>query len=234
MVTKQWIQASYTDLDGVLQYGWMTAGSAAGSTIAECPSKYCKSVQPPEWSCRQVTATSGITMFKQPCYDQTLRVSSSDLQRWDTFRYSGAYSKQTSRCGQGIRQDLCFVKARAVLDGKLQEGWVPIFRTSGKFTDAVCSFSRGSSNEVFVRSYCGKLWTYSMDGIRCYIARAHVCDSIVGRSTMCSIAHHTASLSCAVPLSRVKKAGTGSMTPPAARLTQLTCPNTTYRKRSGT
>ncbi|WIA44321.1 hypothetical protein OEZ86_007112 [Tetradesmus obliquus] len=44
-------------------------------------------------------------MFKQPCYDQTLRVSSSDLQ-------------------------------------------------SGKFTDAVCSFSQGSSNEVFVRSYC--------------------------------------------------------------------------------
>lgn len=117
-----WIQATYTDLDGVLQYGWMTAGSAAGSTIAECPSKYCKSVQPPEWSCRQVTATSGITMFKQPCYDQTLRVSSSDLQRWDTFRYSGAYSKQTSRCGQGIRQDLCFVKARGCFGWQAARG----------------------------------------------------------------------------------------------------------------
>lgn len=154
-----WIQATYTDLAGVLQYGWMTAGSATSSTLADCPSSYCEAVQPPEWSCRQVTTADGITMFKQPCYNQTLRVTDSDLKRWDTFLYYGAYSKQTSKCGQGNRQDLCFVKARATMDGKPQEGWVPVFRTSGSFTDSVCSFSQGTPNDVFVRSYCGKLNT---------------------------------------------------------------------------
>jgi hypothetical protein len=169
-----WIQATYTDLQGVLQYGWMTAGLAGAVSVANCPSAYCENLQPPEWSCRQVTTDVGVTLFKQPCYDQKLRVTKSDLQKWDTIQYYGAYSKQTSKCAQGNRQDLCFVKARANLDGNLQEGWVPVFRTTGKFIDSVCSFSQGASNQVFLRSYCGKFAVLSDASKACSDAQAVV------------------------------------------------------------
>jgi hypothetical protein len=150
-----WIMATYRQAAGsLLQFGWMQAELNAESTVADCPAAACEQLQPPEWSCRQVTSSVGITMFKAPCYDQQQRVSDTDLKLWDVFQYYGPSSKQTSRCPSGTRQDLCFVRARRVLAGVTQEGWVPISRVHGTFSDSQCSHAGNA--DVFVRNYCGE------------------------------------------------------------------------------
>lgn len=153
---SQYLMLRYRDDAGVLQYGWLPM--AKGATVVDhCPSGYCTDVQPPEWSCRQVTASTGVTLFKQPCFDQSQRALPQDLLQWDTVLYYGAQSKQTSKCANKVQQNLCFVRASTTIKGVATVGWLPIMRLKADavFTDTQCGFA-GAVDQVFVRTHCGE------------------------------------------------------------------------------
>lgn len=112
----------------------------------------------PEWGCHQATQypLPGVTLFKQPCFDQSLRLSTEDIKPYAFWYYYGTFSKQTTTCADKAADSFCWVKARTTLEGRVMEGWLPVARTAqdSKFVNSLCGSSAGL--DEFVLHHCGE------------------------------------------------------------------------------